>query len=192
MGTFTLSNGRLAQFAVGASLMLATLGCQLNLGGPQAPEAPPPDSNSTFQEFEGLFEGAAITGDGHFTVIVTEAQMTSLVAARFQLEEDPFLKDPVILLQDGAIQLHGKVEEGLLTADALVVIEPVIQGDGSLAFSVTSADLGPIPVPDPLRDSLSTMITEAFTGSIGPLATGIRLDTVAIDNGEMAIQGQIR
>jgi hypothetical protein len=36
------------------------------------------------------------------------------------------------------------------------------------------------------------MITEAFTGSIGPLATGIRLTAVAIDNGEMAIQGQVR
>lgn len=192
MGTFTLTKSRFALLALAASLLLAMLGCNFNVGGPESPPTPFSSSGNPFGEFEGLFENATISGDGSFSVILNEAQMTALVAARLQLEDEPVITNPVVLLQDGAIHLYGQVGEGLVSADGLIVIEPVINSDGSLAFSVASADLGPLPVPDGLLASLSGMITEAFTGSIGPLATGIRLTAVAIDNGEMAIQGQVR
>ena len=36
------------------------------------------------------------------------------------------------------------------------------------------------------------MITEAFAGPIGSLATGLRVTSIAIEDGELALVGELR
>ena len=60
------------------------------------------------------------------------------------------------------------------------------------SFELTTAEVGPIPAPGALKDSVSAILTEAFTGTLGSLATGIRVTSLAITNGEMAIVGELR
>jgi hypothetical protein len=73
-----------------------------------------------------------------------------------------------------------------------VRVEPIIDAEGQLKLRLVEAKVGPIPAPELLMESLSAVLTEALTGSIGSLATGMRLTSVAIANGEMSIVGEIR
>jgi hypothetical protein len=43
-----------------------------------------------------------------------------------------------------------------------------------------------------LKQSLAALIKEAYTGSLGPVATGFRLETISIANGLMTVTGRIR
>jgi len=43
-----------------------------------------------------------------------------------------------------------------------------------------------------LKDSISAILTEAFTGTLGSLATGIRVTSLAVADGQMAIVGELR
>jgi hypothetical protein len=43
-----------------------------------------------------------------------------------------------------------------------------------------------------LNESISAIIDEAFTGKLGPMATGIRFEKISIDNGWMEITGRLR
>jgi hypothetical protein len=74
----------------------------------------------------------------------------------------------------------------------LLSISPILDADGTLAFEVTSADLGPVPAPEGIKESLSALVTEAFAGPIGSLATGLRVTSIAIEDGELALVGEMR
>ncbi|MEJ2607350.1 MAG: hypothetical protein P8Z41_11835, partial [Anaerolineales bacterium] len=89
-------------------------------------------------------------------------------------------------------QIYGTTNNGPFTANVLIGVTPVINADGELTFDLTRAEFGPIPAPSALKDTVSAILTEAFTGTIGSLATGIRISTIAISDGEMGIVGELR
>lgn len=177
------------------ALSVLSLSCQLNLGGPPPPGPPITASDTEAKAFQETWESALARGqasDGEVRLIVNEEQLTSLIRVKVSQREEPLLLDPKVYLRDGLIQVHGIADRGFLRANVLIGIEPVISADGGLSFRLTSAEFGPMPVPESIREGVSALITEAFTGSIGPYATGIRLDAVAINGGEMAISGAFR
>jgi hypothetical protein len=47
-------------------------------------------------------------------------------------------------------------------------------------------------MPDMLKNSVSAAISEAFAGSLGPLATGIEIKSIDISDGEMTLTGRFR
>jgi hypothetical protein len=61
-----------------------------------------------------------------------------------------------------------------------------------LKIDVTSADFGPLPIPDPLKEAITTGIQEAHTVRLRPVATGFRLEPIAITDGTMTIVGRIK
>ncbi len=58
---------------------------------------------------------------------------------------------------------------------------------GQLKIELASANFGPLPVPNGLKEIISTTIQEAYTGALGPVATGFRLLSVTIADGIMTI-----
>ncbi|OGO12073.1 MAG: hypothetical protein A2Z66_14255 [Chloroflexi bacterium RBG_13_66_10] len=176
------------------SLALASIACQIDVGGPEPPGDPIPVSTEAAAELEHAWESAvaAAAGSGRLTILLTEAQVTSFVALRLDAQEDPLLTAPQVYLREGMIQIHGKTRQGVLAADVLITVTPTLQPDGTISFEVTSADLGPLPAPAALRQSVSAMLTEAFTSPLGSLATGFRITTLVVDGGEAALVGEIR
>lgn len=140
--------------------------------------------------WESAVAGAA--GSGRLTLLLTENQVTSYLALRLAEEEDPLLSSPQVYLRDGAIQIHGRTHQGIFAADVLISVAPTLEEDGTISFDVTSADVGPLPVPDALRESVSAMLTEAFTSPLGSLATGFRITTLVVSGGEAALVGELR
>ncbi len=177
-----------------SSLALASLSCQIDIGGPSRPgefiSADPSLATEVTDEWSRSISEAV--SSGQVMVIFTEAQITGFVIQRMTDHPTPLLEQPQIYLQEGQIQVYGILERGIFKATTLIRVEPMIDEDGQLSLKIAEASVGPIPAPDLLLESISAVITEALTGSVGTLATGIRITSLAISNGEMSIVGEIR
>lgn len=164
------------------------------IGGPEYTEGVIPVSAEAVDSLRSQIQAAALAGaqSGTITLQITEEQITSYIAFRLAAQENPALQNPQVYLRDGQMQIYGKVQRGYLIANVLAVLNVSVDELGQPRIEIASADFGPFPAPEGLKNSLTALITEAYTGSLGPIATGFRLETISIANGLMTVTGQIR
>jgi len=184
------------------SLVLTSLACVVFVGGPDYSSLPPipvsADAAASIKtEIQRAVEAAA--GTGVITVNLTEPQITSYLAARLQTEaslqqsdKKPLITDPQVYLRDGKMQIYGKTQQGLFTANIGIIVNVGVDANGQPQIDIASADFGPFPAPKGLRDAITAMVKEAYTGSLGPVATGLRIESISIANGVMTVTGRIR
>ncbi len=177
------------------TLLLASLACSISAGGPEYPDQAIPVSVDEVQTMQAQIEQAFTDGaeSGLVTLQITESQLTSYISQKMQKQTNPPFTDPQILLRDGQMQLYGKVATGMFNANILITMSVGIDEiSGMPKIEILSADFGPIPAPEGLNTAISAMIDEAFTGSLGPVATGFRLETITIADGVMTLSGRIK
>jgi hypothetical protein len=183
------------------TLILASLACTVSVGGPDYSDRTPiPVSNeaaeSLKEEIRRAFEAGATTGD--VTIHITETQITSVLAQRLQTDqnlqqdEKPLITDPQVYLREGQMQIFGKTQQGMFTANIGIVVAVGVDENGKPKIEIVSADFGPFPAPEGINTAISAMIQEAYTGSVGPAATGLRIQSIVIADGIMTITGRIR
>lgn len=182
-------------------LILASLACTVSVGGPDYSDRAPIDvsneaAESLKEELKRAFEAGIQTGV--VTINITEPQITSVLAARLQSDQDlqqnsqPLITDPQVYLRDGQMQIFGKTQQGMFTANIGIIVSVGVDENNAPKIEIVSADFGPLPVPEGLKTAIAAMIQEAYTGTIGPVATGLRVETISIANGIMTITGRIR
>ena len=183
-------------------LVLTSLACTIFVGGPDYSSLPPiPVSAEAAQsikdEVKRAFEAGAETGV--VTINLTETQITSYLAQRMQTDpslqqsdKKPLITDPQVYLRDGQMQIYGKTQQGMFTANIGIIVQVGVDANGQPLIEITSADFGPFDAPEGLKNALTAMIKEAYTGSIGPVATGLRIESISIANGVMTITGRIK
>jgi hypothetical protein len=183
------------------TLLLTSLACTIFVGGPDYSDlAPIPsssaDADALKEQIRQAFEAGITTGTVSFTI--TEAQITSVLAQRLQSdpnlqnEKKPLISDPQVYLRDGQMKIYGKTQQGLFTANIGIIVNIGVDELGKPKIEITSADFGPFPVPDGIKEAMTAMISEAYTGSLGPVATGLRIESIVIANGNMTIAGRIK
>ena len=183
------------------TLLLTSLACTIFVGGPDTSNltpiaASPADADALREQIRQAFEAAATTGTVSFTI--TESQITSVLAQRLQsdpnlqTEKKPMITDPQVYLRDGQMKIYGKTQQGLFTANIGIIVNVGVNEVGDPKIEITSADFGPFPVPDGIKEAMTAMISEAYTGSLGPVATGLRIESIVIADGIMTISGRIR
>jgi len=184
------------------SLVLTSLACVVFVGGPDYSNLPPipvsaEAAASIKDEIQRAVEAAA--GTGVITVNLTEPQITSYLADRLQTDpslqqsdKKPLITDPQVYLRDGQMQIYGKTQQGLFTANIGIIVSMGVDTNGQPEINITSADFGPFPAPKGLKDAITAMVKEAYTGSLGPVATGLRVESISIANGVMTVTGRIR
>jgi hypothetical protein len=182
--------------------VLTSLACTIFVGGPDYSSLPPipvsaEAAESIKAEIQRAIEAAAQTGV--ITVNLTEPQITSYLAARLQTDpslqqsdKKPLITDPQVYLRDGQMQIYGKTQQGMLTANIGIIVNMGVDVNGQPQIDVVSADFGPFPAPEGLKDAITAMVREAYTGSLGPVATGLRIETISIANGVMSVTGRVR
>jgi hypothetical protein len=171
-------------------LAAASLACSLGLGGPTPPASPIPVSTDAAGQLEEIItQAAGNSQNGEVTVVVTEEQLTSFVALKLAEDPDAALKDPQVFLRDGQIILYGSARVGSVTAPAEIRLDIATDAEGGLDVTVASANFGPLPVPQSMLDTLSASLDEAVSGRLGPQATGIRITSIVVGDGEMSITG---
>ena len=185
------------------TLLLTSLACTISVGGPDYSNLSPiPVSTEAAEnlkeEIKKSLEAGAATGE--VTLVINEPQITSYLAFRLrsdqnlqQSDKQPLITDPQVYLRDGQMKIYGKTRQGMFTANIGIIlsvgVDPVT---AKPKIEITSADFGPFPAPDGLREALTSAIQEAYTGSLGPVATGFRIQTITIADGLMTIMGRIK
>jgi len=184
------------------TLLFASLACTVFVGGPDTSDLTPiPVSTEAVdrlkEEIKKSLEAGA--GTGEVTINITEEQITSYLAFKLQTDQSlqqsdkqPIITDPQVYLRDGQMKIYGKSHQGMFTANIGIVITIGVDEAGQLKIEITSADFGPFPAPEGLKEALTAMIKEAYTGALGPVATGLRIQTIVIANGVMTITGRIK
>ena len=170
----------------------AILACQIDVGGPQPPAETIPSSEAKATELAANWDAALSLGSGEVTLVITEQQLTSMLSERFEGDEEPILRRPQVFLREGEIKIYGTAGAGVFEAGALLSIQPTVDSEGNVEFEITTAEFGPVPAPEALTTVLSELLTEAFTGTLGSMATGIRITSLAIADGQVAIVGSPR
>jgi hypothetical protein len=133
------------------------------------------------------------------TINLTEPQITSYLAARMQSDpslqqsdKKPLITDPQVYLRDGQMQIYGRTQQGIFAANIGIIVQVGVDANGQPLIEIVSADFGPFPAPEGLKNAITAMVKEAYTGSLGPVATGLRVEAISIANGIMTITGRIR
>jgi hypothetical protein len=184
-----------------ATLILASLACTMFVGGPEYDDLTPiPVSTEAAQSLKDGIEKSLQDGlvSGVVTITITEPQITSYLALRLQsdpnLQQDdkPLIIDPQVYLRDGQMKIYGKTQQGVFAANIGIIVNIGVDAEGKPKIEIESADFGPFPAPEGINDTITAIIEEAYTGSFGPVATGIRIETIIIADGVMTITGRIR
>jgi hypothetical protein len=172
------------------------------VGGPDYSTLPPiPVSTEAVESIQEELRRALEAGaqTGVITVNLTEPQITSYLAARMQTDPNlqqpdrkPLITEPQVYLRDGQMQIYGKTARSMFAANIGIVVNMGVDANGQPQIDVVSADFGPFPAPEGLKDAITAMIREAYTGSLGPVATGLRIETISIANGVMTVSGRVR
>lgn len=177
------------------ALLVSTLACTISVGGPEYPTDVVPVSADEVATMQAQIQQAFLDGaqTGVVTFKITETQLTSYLALKLQEKTDPPFTDPQILLRNGQMQMYGKVVQGYFTANMLITMNVGVDPTTGLpSITIASADFGPVDAPEGINKAISTIIAEAFTGSFGPVATGIRIETISIADGVMTLTGRIK
>jgi hypothetical protein len=182
--------------------MLTSLACTVFVGGPDYSSLPPiPVSAEAAASIQDEIARAvtAAAETGVITVNLTEPQITSYLAARLQTDPNlqqsdrkPLITEPQVYLRDGQMQIYGKTQQGLFAANIGIIVNMGVDVNGQPQIDVVSADFGPFPAPEGLKDAITAMVREAYTGSLGPVATGLRIEAISIANGVMTVTGRVR
>ena len=182
-------------------LLFTSLACTVFVGGPDYSDLTPipvslEAAESLKEEMRRAFEAGAQTGV--VTLNITEPQITSVLALRLlsdpnmQTDKKPIIAEPQVYLRDGQMKIYGKSQQGMFAANIGIIVNMGVDEFGKPKIEIVSADFGPLPAPAGINDALTAMIEEAYTGSIGPSATGLRIETITIANGIMTITGRIK
>jgi hypothetical protein len=182
-------------------LILASLACTLFVGGPDYSDLTPiPVSTEAAQSLrDGIvkaFQDGLLTGV--VTITITEPQITSYLALRLasdpnlQQDNKPLITEPQVYLRDGQMKIYGKTAQGVFVANIGIIVDVGVDAEGKPKIEIASADFGPFPAPEGVNDAITALIEEAYTGSLGPVATGFRIETITIADGIMTVVGRIR
>jgi hypothetical protein len=176
------------------SLIFSTLACSVFIGGPEFPEEQIPVSAEEVVSLKVQIEAAVLAGaeTGQVTIQITEPQLTSYLAFKMAERQEPPFTDPQVFLRDGQMKIYGRVDRGFWNANVLITLNVLIDEEGQPKIEIASADFGPFEAPNGLKQTLTAIITEAYTGSLGPVATGFRLENITIENGQMTVTGLIK
>ncbi len=177
------------------SLALASLACSIFAGGPDYPAQALPYSPNEVINMQTQIEQALAAGaeTGVVTLQITESQLTSYMTEKMMAQVDPPFTDPQVLLRNGQMLMYGKVTKGFFNANILITMNVSIDElTGLPKIEIASADFGPLPAPEGINTAMNAIINEAFTGSLGPVAVGFRLEAITIADGIMTLTGRIK
>lgn len=168
--------------------------CTIFVGGPNYSDAPIAVSAEAVASLENEIKAAVSAGaiNGEVTILMSEVQLTSYLASKLTTNTTPMFTDPQVYLRDGQMRIYGKTRQGYFAANIGIVLTIGPDENGNPELQLTSADFGPFPLPDGLNKAITAIIEEAYTGALGPVATGFRITAIAIADGLMMINGKIR
>lgn len=174
------------------TLLLASLACNLP-GGARPPQnvTPIPITTESVEELERNLQEAAqqATETGQVRMVITEAQLTSMVAFELEEVQEPRITEPQVFLRDGQMQLYGNVQQSGITAPLKVFMTISADEQGKPRYEITDATAGPFPLPQSMLNQMTTRLDQVISEQMSSGQTSLFIDDITIANGEMIIEG---
>lgn len=178
-----------------ATLLAASLAC--NLPGfrrsPGSQLEPLPVTTEAAGQLEDNIDAAAdaLLNGQPFTLTVDEAQLTSSVNLKLGSFQEAQVQNLQIYLRDGQVMIFGDaVRDGLNLPFSFAV--RVFAANGSVAYEIVEAKIGPFPIPGSIMDELEAQLDQFILDQLGPDASGLVIEEITIANGLMTISGRAR
>jgi hypothetical protein len=121
-----------------------------------------------------------------------ESQLTSYLTQKQAKNQNPPMTAPRVLLRDGQMQIFGRIKRSTFLANVALIMGVGLDDLGQPKIVVISADFGLFPDPPGINSAISSLISEAYIGSVGPAATGFRLENMINTDGFMTLTGRIQ
>lgn len=176
------------------AFLSATLACSIFVGGPSYPPETGSAPTETGLSLEETIRQAVASASesGVVSFELTQGQLTSYLVAASAKQNPPALVDPRVYLQDGHMIVYGRVRSGIFTANVSITMQATVDASGQPQIEIEKTDFGPFAAPQGLNEAVTAFVREAFTGWLGPVATGFRLEHITIGNGVMTVTGRIK
>lgn len=178
------------------TLLAASLACSLpgRSAKPPAGYSPIPVTTQAVGDLRKNLEIAAtqIATSGTTTLVIDEAQLTSLLAIEMKSQTQLDIQDPQVYLRDGQVQLFGNLQQGNVTVPLKIILTLSIDENGLPQFQVVEATAGPLQVPKDLLDQFTTQFDQALEQRINPDNNPLVIDRIDIANGNMTITAHTR
>jgi hypothetical protein len=168
------------------------LACSVFLGGPEAPSPQITPTQDVPSIEKSWSDATSSTSKGTVIVIFDEAQLTAYLQEKLNANPDNNFHSVQVFLRDGRIKVYGILGTGYFSASVLISLRPEVTAQGGINLVVEQAKVGPIDLPGGLLSTLSDILTEAFTGQVGSLATGFQVQEILVGDGKIAIRGVLR
>jgi uncharacterized protein YpmS len=175
------------------ALMFASLACNLSSRStPEIAETIPVTTEAVGSLLDKLHaaEEQARSG-GEVELVITEAEVTSLMAFELQKEQPQMISDLQIRLRDGQVQIKGTYKDGDLSLPLEVVAKPEVSAEGNFRIILDSAKIGPVAAPDILRNQIQALLDEQITSSLDLAGQEYIVTSVNIADGLMTIRGRM-
>ena len=105
------------------------------------------------------------------------------------MQSDFSIQNPQVLIQNNQVEIYGLVQKGSFSANARLVIDVSVDQMGQLQIALTSADLGPIPIPDSYLESIKSSIDSLMNNYVRPMTSGYQIVSVNLAEGVITIKG---
>ena len=116
---------------------------------------------------------------------MSDAEVTSLIAAKLIEYGDSPIKDPQVWFTRGKIYGSGQLVNVLPIATDFSVVALARIQDDRLAVTIEESSAGALPIPDGLLDTISRSISE----TLDELQLDLQVTALEILEGEAIIQG---
>jgi len=124
-----------------------------------------------------------------FLLVVTEAQLTSIINAELQSYKEYKIDNLKVLLRDDKVKISGNAEQNNLVLPVSIVAIFNIDENGIPDYEIVSANVGPFQLPDFIIEQLDVTIENALNSLLIPTADEVFIEDLIIDNGQATITG---
>lgn len=139
------------------------------------------------QEIEATVE--QIDESKPFHLVVTEAQLTSIINAELQSYKEYKIDNVKVLLRDSKVKISGNTEQNNLVLPVTIEVIFNVDENGIPDFEIVSANVGPFLLPDFIIEQLDMAIDNAFNSNLLPVADEVFIENLIIEDGQATIFG---
>jgi hypothetical protein len=177
-----------------AVLLMAGLACNLFPRVPELPMETIPVTTEAVEDLKKEIQEAAeqAAQTGTISLVIKEAELTSLVAFELENQTNMPLTEPQVYLRDGQILVAGNVTQENASLPVSIAVGVSVDPQGVPVFTILAAQLGELPLPQPMVEQFSVELERAFNENIRPRLGDTVIDGILIADGQMTITGHTR
>lgn len=175
-------------------LLLVTISCNLpTIGSRFEDQADLDITNSIpFGQSGQLNDANNLNDREYISFQTTEAELTQILNQELQNNPDLGITQAEVHLRNGVIQITGQVNRSGLKLPLEMNILLLIDDQSHLSYTITSANIGPFPLPDYSVDQAMSQIEKTIINNTNLNRDNITITQIKIENGILSIDGYLQ